>query len=141
MRFDCKIVALLFCLSLSFFCSGCFESSKELSEKGAKMVNLRRDFKAGKELFLQAIEKDPKNAKAHKNVAYCFAKENKPDKAIKHLKKAVEIDPNYGGAHINLSLLYFLQKDYEGAVKHCDLAVEAGFPVDMKYRNKLQKYR
>ena len=132
---------VLFLLVNPLLLSGCFETSKELSEKGAKMVNLRRDFKGGKALFEQAIEKDPKNAKAHKNLAYCLAKENKTDEAIEHLRKAVAIDPKYGGAQINLSLLLFLKKDYEGAVEHCDRAVEAGFPVDMRYRNKLQKWR
>ena len=135
-----KVIVLII-LVTPFFVTGCFESSKELAEKGAKMVNLRRDFKAGKALFQSAIEKDAKNAKAHKNLAYCLAKEGKTDEAIKHLRKAVSIDPKYGGAHINLSLLLFLQKDYEGAVEHCDKAVEEGFPVDIGYRNKLNKWR
>ena len=136
-----RFLIIACCCLTSLLCCGCFESSEELSSQGALLIDLKRDWQGGKALFLQALEKDEKNAKAHKNLALVLIQENKTDEARKHLERAVELAPDYGEAHINLSLLYYADKQYDKAIEHMDLAVDAGFPVDMSYRDALQEHR
>jgi len=119
---------------------GC-KSSEALNKEGARLVDLKRDYEGGKQLFWQAIEKDVTNYKAHKNLAFVLAKEKKYDEAIVHLEKAIEFKPDYANAHINLSLLYSEQEEYGKAIEHMDAAVDNGFPVDLNYRNFLQGHR
>jgi len=136
-----KVLALSLVTLWACMATGCFESADELTDEGARMVNLRRDYASGKALFEQALAKDGKNARAHKNLATCLLKEGKVDEAIQHLQKAVELKPDYGEAHINLSILYYNQRNAEGTVEHLDKAVEAGCPGDIAYRQAVDKFR
>jgi tetratricopeptide (TPR) repeat protein len=127
-------------LALTIGLVGC-KSSEELNTEGSRLVDLRRDYGAGKELFLEAIEADENNYKAHKNLAFVLTKEGRVDDAIFHLGRAVAIKPDYANAHINLSLLHAQRKEWDKAIEHMDAAIENGFPVDLKYRDFLQKHR
>ena len=58
------------------------------------------------ECYRTAIQKDPKNSLAYKNLGIIYDDKGQFDDAIEHYLKALAIKPNYVNCHFNLGLAY-----------------------------------
>jgi tetratricopeptide (TPR) repeat protein len=77
----------------------------------------------------QAIELDPKYAKAHYNLGAALHDKGQLDEAIASFRKAVELDPKYALAHYSLGFVLVKQGQRDEAIPSFRKAIE----LDPKY--------
>jgi tetratricopeptide (TPR) repeat protein len=65
--------------------------------------------------FKQALEREPRNAKAHFDLALCEFRLHRPDEAISELQAALALEPWYTRAEELLADIYLQKKDYPQA--------------------------
>ncbi|MFW5658958.1 MAG: tetratricopeptide repeat protein [Bacteroidota bacterium] len=70
------------------------KSAALLNNRGVALMKTNRLLQASSD-FEEAVEKDPKLAEAHFNLAVLHAYKGLPEQSITHLEKAVELDPAY----------------------------------------------
>jgi tetratricopeptide (TPR) repeat protein len=85
--------------------------------------------------YRKALELNPKNVRAHVNLATALTATQHPDEAFDHLTKAVELDPAYPEAHYALGNLFLRQDKPAEALDHFILAIRA----DPNYADALGK--
>jgi tetratricopeptide (TPR) repeat protein len=73
--------------------------------------------------FNQAIQLDPKNAKAYYKRGNAYGHKDEYDKAIADEDQAIQIDPKYVDAYLNRGWDYSSKGDYGKAVADCDQAI------------------
>ena len=65
-----------------------------------------KNYNFAKDLFIKAINLNPKFTDGYYNLANIYNKLNEEDKAIENYKKVIELDYNYFKAHNNLGNIY-----------------------------------
>ena len=65
-----------------------------------------KNYNFAKDLFIKAINLNPKFTDGYYNLANVYNKLNEEDKAIENYKKVIELDYNYFKAHNNLGNIY-----------------------------------
>ncbi len=93
----------------------------ELREAGNKHV-ADKNFEAARDAYLQAIEADATDYKAHSNVSMVYLKLNDIPSAIEHATKAIELSPTFGKAYGRLCRAHQANHDSSLALA----AVDAG---------------
>ena len=76
------------------------------------------------EEYTQAVELDPKLAKAYNNRGYAYFKKGQWDLAIAELSKAIELDPNHAVAYYNRGYAYLEKGQWDLAIADCGKAIE-----------------
>ncbi len=69
------------------------------------------------ELFRQAVQVNPKLARAHNNLGFGLSQIGQTEEAISHYRLALQADPRYARAHYNLALLLEKQKRWDEAAE------------------------
>jgi hypothetical protein len=67
--------------------------------------------------FLEAVKKDPRDAKAFFQIGYCNAQLGVYEEAVKAYEQAISLKPDFVMAHLLLGLTYIQLRDREGALK------------------------
>jgi tetratricopeptide (TPR) repeat protein len=75
-------------------------------------------------LFEHAIEIDPNNVIAHKNLGFVLLLKGNRKKAIYHLSEAVRIKPDFVSAHYSLANAFYLQNQVEEAIYHYQKVIQ-----------------
>jgi len=85
--------------------------------------------------YRKALELNPKNVRAHVNLATALTATQHPDEALQHLTTAVELDPGQAEAHYALGNLLLSRDKPAEALDHFILAIRA----DPNYADALGK--
>jgi hypothetical protein len=67
--------------------------------------------------FLEAVQKDPRDAKAYFQIGYCNAQLGLYKEAVKAYEQAISLKPDFVMAHLLLGLTYLQLRDREAALK------------------------
>jgi hypothetical protein len=67
--------------------------------------------------FLEAVKKDPRDAKAYFQIGYCNAQLGVYKEAVKAYERAIALKPDFVMAHLFLGLTYIQLRDREAALK------------------------
>ena len=83
-----------------------------------KGVSLEKDgaYDKAKELYLQAVEKDPNLACAHFRIAYRMDLMGMEEEAISYYKRCIESGPSNVAALVNMGIIYDDQERYDEAM-------------------------
>jgi len=88
------------------------------------------------DLYNQALEYEPDNAKVYFNLGYSYKIKNELNTAIEYYKRSVELDPSNQAAYANLGNIYAIQKKLNEAVECYKKAIELN-PEDASMYNSL----
>jgi Tfp pilus assembly protein PilF len=92
------------------------ETNQEKSErlrKEAMKYYRQEDYKKAREIWLEALKADPKNASTANNIAIAYRESKDYGNAIKWHKKAIALNPEYGHAWNNLGRTYAAKGDLD----------------------------
>jgi tetratricopeptide (TPR) repeat protein len=73
--------------------------------------------------YRAALAIDPRNAKAHDDLAVALSQQGKLDEALPHFAKALESDPKLDNAHYNWGMILYQQGKVAEAIDHWRSAV------------------
>ncbi|MDH5723796.1 MAG: tetratricopeptide repeat protein [Alphaproteobacteria bacterium] len=76
---------------------------------------IKGDLRAALGSFKKALALEPRSAKAHFNVATCYAQEKQYDKAVRHFASSLSLDAHNLDALKGLARVYLLTKQYSEA--------------------------
>ncbi len=82
------------------------DHAQKLLDEALNYFKKEDDLETPIRLLREAIELDPKNARAYESLGVLLAKQEKFDEAIALMKRLAEIDPEEIMAHTNLSIYY-----------------------------------
>ena len=88
-------------------------------------------------LFRRAIAVTENNRTAHYNLAWYFAKTDRPDEAVEHYHRAIEISPDHFPSHHNLALLFIAEGRTEEAIEPTCAALRLVDPAQEVLRERL----
>jgi len=91
------------------------DHAQRLLQKALTLYKEKENLDEPIALLREAIEMDPKNARAYESLGVMLSKQNKLDEAIGLMKRLAEIDPGEIMAHTNLSIYYMKQGRIEDA--------------------------
>jgi tetratricopeptide (TPR) repeat protein len=74
----------------------------------------------------RALELEPKDAEAHKNLGLAFEAENKVDATLAEYQEALRLKPDYSNVHFDLGVLFYHQHKFEDAVTEYRKAIHRG---------------
>lgn len=82
-------------------------------------------WKSGLTLWSDVVSKSPYNYRAHYNLGFALADQDKLDEAISHYSRALQIDPDFWEAHNNLgNALVAVQGPTDEAIGHFIKAIQ-----------------
>ncbi len=96
------------------------EADKLLVE-GAALLNQGR-FERARQLFHDALDKDPQRAEAYNGVGATYYARGDLDEALAWYKRSLEADPRFGDAFYNMACAYAQQGQRELAFRYLRLA-------------------
>lgn len=80
--------------------------------------------------FAGACETKTDQAKKHFDLGVQYLEEQKPDEALRELRRAIQLDSNFADAHLRLGALYHDLKAYTAAIKEYEevLRINPSYP-------------
>jgi tetratricopeptide (TPR) repeat protein/predicted Ser/Thr protein kinase len=112
-----------------------FEKAKSLSDKAtekerlyieaAYALNIEKDPDKRFRIYLELVEKYPKEKRAHFNLAICYLAEKKFPEAIKEVDKVLQLDPHFGNAFELFAEIYMGMGDMVKAAEYLKKYAEA----------------
>ena len=125
-----KILILTFSIlfiSLYAFASNDADTEKTesqvYSEKGSKLLR-EQNVEGAIEALEKAIELNPANNEAYKNLGIAYLWIDRRDDAVAVFKKLIEVAPDYIEGYRNLVLIYNMTGSYEEAILYGEKALE-----------------
>lgn len=86
---------------------------------GQGLIYLQQsDFERARVILEDTIERFPKNAGAHVQLANVYIQQQHQKKAMDELRLAVQLDPEHSVAYMNLANLYSKQGEYGHAIRN-----------------------
>jgi hypothetical protein len=92
------------------------EIAEESYARGLPLL-WKEEYKKALPYFLEAVKKDPRDAKAYFQVGYCNAQLGLYKEAVKAYEQAISLKPDFVMAHLLLGLTYIQLRDREAALK------------------------
>jgi hypothetical protein len=93
----------------------------KLVVEGAALLHEGR-FERARNLFSEALAKDPQRAEAYNAMGVTFYARGDLDEALAWYKRSLEADPRFGDAFYNMACVYALQQHKELAFRYLRLA-------------------
>ncbi|MGN0015740.1 MAG: tetratricopeptide repeat protein [Candidatus Avelusimicrobium sp.] len=115
-------------------------SAEDCFQKAFGWSNLK-DYDRAIRWNTQAIEVDPKYAKAYYNRGIAYRKLQEYDKAIADYTQAIELDPKFSMAYNNRGHIYYALKEYNKAIADYTKAIEVDPKYAKAYYNRGIAYR
>ncbi len=91
-------------------------------------------------LYQDLIEKDPKDAFAHYNIALLYQEDKNIPQAITHYNQCVESDPTFASAYNNLGNCYGMSNQLDTAIQHFTKALAVNPKLAQAYNNRGRSY-
>ncbi|MCZ2259404.1 tetratricopeptide repeat protein [Sporosarcina sp. G11-34] len=104
----------------------------EYNEIGIKALQ-EGAYEKAVEAFMQAIEKEPKDAVGYINLGNVFASLGDAEKGEPFFQQAIVLDPEAGTAYYGLANLYYNKERYEEAAKLYETAIRKGIDQSDAY--------
>jgi tetratricopeptide (TPR) repeat protein len=101
-----------------------FAPPADYTAEGLKALDAKQ-YQQAAQLFLQAIETDPKDYAAHFHLALSYSLLGKDADAIPEYEKALDLKPGLYQAELNLGILLLREKRAQEAAPHLTTAVQA----------------
>jgi tetratricopeptide (TPR) repeat protein len=101
-----------------------FAPATDYADEGLKALDAKQ-YQQAAQLFLQAIQADPKDYAAHFNLALSYSLLGKDGDAIPEYQKTLELKPGLYQAELNLGILLLREKRVQEAAPHLTAAVQA----------------
>ena len=95
--------------------------AEKLLVEGAALLQEGR-FERARDLFHEALAKDPQRAEAYNAMGVTFYARGDLDEALAWYKKSLEADPRFGDAFYNMACAYALQRHEELAFRYLRMA-------------------
>ena len=111
-----------------------FQANQKMEEAQKKFFN--HDFEAVIKLCNEAIELNPKSARAYGGRGAAYGVLNQQQKAIADCTKAIELDPNYAWAYNSRGAAYGNLQNYSAALADFNKAIELDPNLAMAYNNR-----
>jgi hypothetical protein len=92
------------------------EGAEESYAKGLHLL-WKEEYEKALPYFLEAVKKDPRDAKAYFQIGYCNAQLEVYEEAVKAYERAITLKPDFVMAHLLLGLTYIQLRDREAALK------------------------
>jgi tetratricopeptide (TPR) repeat protein len=86
-------------------------------------------------LWNRALEVNPDNYEAHRNLASEFERQGKPDEALRHYEAALRLYPDKRVVHNDLGAFWMKRRDYRRAGDHFRAALEIDPDDPMTHNN------
>jgi len=91
----------------------------------AAVTTLRADDpQAAEQTYRKALELNPRNARAHVDLAYILLNRGSADEGLTHINEALRLDPNNVEARFNLGLAMVLRKKSQEAAAHFEKVIQ-----------------
>lgn len=117
------ILALLLITAYSVAAEEVKDKSQKLNEKAMELIEAH-EVEGAFELLKKAIQSDPNDREAYKNLGLLYCWEQKYPEAIASFQKLIEIAPDYEAGYRNLVLVYNLTGAYKEAIPYGEKALE-----------------
>ncbi len=98
------------------------ETAREYFLQG-NQLSKQGKFSEAIEAYRLSLEKNPKSAPTHYNLALAYKGMKQNEDAVAALKQAVQLDPYYLDAHLTLGNLYNFMERWQDAVAHLNIVV------------------
>ncbi len=92
------------------------ETAEESYARGLPFL-WKDEYEKALSYFLEAVKKDPRDAKAYFQIGFCYAQLGSYKEAVKAYEQSVSLNPDFVMAHLLLGLTYIQLRDKEAALK------------------------
>lgn len=98
------------------------ETAREYFLQG-NLLSEQKKFSEAVDAYRRSLEKNPKSAPTHYNLALAYKAMKQNEKAVAALEQAIILDPYYLDAHLTLGNLYNFMERWQDAIAHLNIVV------------------
>lgn len=99
-----------------------------------KVAELKGQYTQARQYYSQQLKLKPNSISAKRKIAWCYRKENQPDKAEILLKEIHKVEPFEPQINLNLAELYWQMDKKDLARKHLKIAAKVWQQADPRYK-------